>query len=147
MSRKLFGAGCGVLIALGLVHSMGHYGLMNAQGDTEAERQLLSLMRGNPQDMGLGFVRSMFDLLAGFSLTFVVLPIGMGLQGFVLLGHERRAPGLLRQGSIVYAGICGIMTAVAFRYWFPAPLLFLVAAFLCFAAAVATAPGRPSTGA
>ena len=99
-----------MLIALGLVHSMGHYGLMNAQGDTEAEKQLLSLMRGNPQDMGLGFVRSMFDLLAGFSLTFVVLPIGMGLLGFVLLGHERRAPGLLRQGSIVYAGVFGIMT-------------------------------------
>ena len=140
MSRKLFAAGCGVLIALGLVHSMGHYGLMNAQGDTEAEKQLLSLMRGNPQDMGLGFVRSMFDLLAGFSLTFVVLPIGMGLLGFVLLGHERRAPGLLRQGSIVYAGVFGIMTGIALRYWFPAPLFFLAAVFLCFAAAVATAP-------
>ena len=45
------------------------------------------------------------------------------------------------------AGIYGIMAAVAFRYWFPAPLVFLVAAFLCYAAAVATAPGRPSTGA
>ena len=32
------------------------------------------------------------------------------------------------------------MTAVAFRYWFPAPLFFLAAAFLCFVAAVATAP-------
>ena len=140
MSRRLFAAGCCVLIALGLVHSIGHYGLMSAQGDTEAEKQLLSLMRGNPQDMGLGFVRSMFDLLAGFSLTFVVLPIGMGLMGLVLLAHERRAPGLLRQGSIVYAGVYGIMTGIALRYWFPAPLFFLAAAFLCFAAAVATAP-------
>jgi hypothetical protein len=140
MSRKLFGAGCVVLIALGLVHSMGHYGLMSAEGDNEAEKQLLLLMRGNPQDMGLGFVRSMFDLLAGFSLTFVVLPIGMGLLGLVLLGHERRAPGLLRQGSVVYAGVFGIMTGIALRYWFPAPLFFLAAAFLCFTAAVATAP-------
>jgi hypothetical protein len=140
MSRKLFGAGCWVLIATGLVHSMGHYGLMSAQGDTEAEKQLFSLMRGNRQDMGLGFVRSLFDLLAGFSLTFVVLPIGIGLLGFVLLAHEKRAPGLLRQGSIVLAGVFGIMTGVALRYWFPAPLFFLAAAFLCFAAAVATAP-------
>jgi hypothetical protein len=140
MTRKLFGAGCWVLIATGVVHSMGHYGLVNAQGNTEAEKQLLSLMRANPQDMGLGFVRSMFDLLAGFSLTFVVLPIGMGLLGLVLLAHERRAPGLLRQGSIVYAGVYGIMTGIALRYWFPAPLFFLAAAFLCFAAAVATAP-------
>ncbi len=140
MTRKLFGAGCWVLIATGAVHSLGHYGLVNAQGDTEAERQLLFLMRGNPQDMGLGFVRSMFDLLAGFSLTFVVLPLGMGLLGLVLLGHERRAPGLLRQGAIVYAGTFGIMTGIALRYWFPAPLFFLAAAFVCFAAAVATAP-------
>jgi hypothetical protein len=147
MSRKLFATGCWVLIATGLVHLLGHYSLMNAQGDSEAERQLLSLMRGNPQDMGLGFVRSMFDILAGFSLTFVVLPAGMGLLGLLLLRHEGRAPGLLRQAAIVYAGLYGIMTGIALRYWFPAPLLFLAAAFLCFAAAVATAPGRPSTGA
>jgi len=140
MSRRLFAAGCWVLIATGLVHSLGHYGMMNAQGDTEAEKQLLSLMRGNAQDMGLGFVRSMFDIVAGFSLTFVVLPAGMGLLGLLLLRHDGRAPGLLRQATIVYAGLYGIMTAIAFRYWFPAPLFFLAAAFLCFAAAVATAP-------
>ena len=32
MSRKLFAAGCWVLIALGLVHLMGHYGLMTRPG-------------------------------------------------------------------------------------------------------------------
>lgn len=140
MSRKTFAAGCWVLIALGLVHLMGHYGLVTAEGDTEAERQLLSLMRGNPQDMGLGFVRSMFDIVAGFSLTFSILPAGMGLLGLVLRRHEGRAPGLLRQASVVYAGVYGVMTALALRYWFPAPLFFLAAAFLCFGAAVATAP-------
>jgi uncharacterized membrane protein len=89
--------------------------------------------------MGLGFVRSMFDIVAGFSLTFSILPAGMGLLGLLLLRHEGRAPGLLRQASIAYAGVYGIMTAVALRYWFPAPLFFLAAAFLCFVAAVATA--------
>ncbi len=140
MSRKLFGAGCLVLIALGLAHLLGHYHLVTAQGDTEAERQLLSLMRGNPQDMGLGFVRSTFDILAGFSLAFSVLSAGMGLVGLALLRHESRAPRLLGRIAVVYAGVYGIMTAVGLRYWFPAPLSFLAAAFLCFAAAVATAP-------
>jgi hypothetical protein len=144
MTRKLFGVGCWVLIATGLVHTLGHYGLVTSQGDTEAERQLLSLMRGNPQDMGLGFVRTIFDILAGFSLTFVVLPVGMGLVGLLLLRHEGRAPGLLRQAAIAYAGIYGIMTGIAFRYWFPAPLFFMAAAFLCFAAAVAKAPREPA---
>jgi hypothetical protein len=140
MSPKLFAAGCWVLVALGLVHLVGHYGLVTAQGDTEAEKQLLSLMRANPQDMGLGFVRSMFDIVTGFSLTFSILPAGMGVLGLLLARHEGRAPGLLRQASIVYAGVYGIMTAVALRYWFPAPLSFLAAAFFCFVAAVATAP-------
>ena len=86
-----------MLVATGLAHPMGHYSLMNTQGDTEAEKQLLSLMRGNPQDMGLGLVRSTFDILAGFRLTFSVLPAGRGVLGLLLLRHEGRAPGLLRQ--------------------------------------------------
>jgi hypothetical protein len=140
MSRKLFTAGCVVLIALGLVHLLGHYGLVTSQGDNDAERQLLAMMRANPQDMGLGFVRSMFDLVTGFSLTFSILPLGMGLAGLVVRGHASAAPGLLRQAAIVYAGTFGVMTGVALRYWFPAPLSFLAAAFVCFVAAVATAP-------
>jgi hypothetical protein len=140
MSRKLFAAGCWVLVATGLVHLAGHYSLVTAVGQDETDRQLLSLMRGDTRDLGLGFVRSTFDILAGFSLTFSILPAGMGLLGLLLLRHEGRSPGLLRQAAIVYAGLYGIMTAIALRYWFPAPLFFLAAAFLCFVAAVATAP-------
>jgi hypothetical protein len=140
MSRKLFTAGCVVLIALGLVHLLGHYSLTTNQGQTEPERQLLAMMRANPQDMGLGMVRSMFDIVSGFSLTFSVLPLAMGLAGLVVRRHASAAPGLLRQASIVYAGSYGVMTGVALRYWFPAPLVFIAAAFVCFAAAVATAP-------
>jgi len=140
MSRRLFTAGCWVLVAIGLVHLVGHYSLMTAQGDTEVEKQFFFLMRADFWDMGLGFVRSTFDIVAGFSLTFSVLPIGMGLLGLLVRRHAGQAPGLLRSASIVYAGVYGIMTAIALRYWFPAPLVFLAAAFLCFVAAVATAP-------
>jgi hypothetical protein len=138
--RRLFAAGSWVLIALGLAHLLGHYGLMTGEGENETERQLLALMRGYTSDMGLGFVRSTFDILAGFSLTFSILPAGLGLLGLVLLRHADRAPGLLRQAAIVNAGVYGVMTAMAFRYWFPLPIVFLAAAFLCFAGAVATAP-------
>jgi hypothetical protein len=140
MHRKLFAAGCWILVLTGLVHLLGHYSLVTAQGDTEAERQLLSMMRANPQDMGLGFVRSMFDIVTGFSLTFSILTAGLGLLGLVVRRHEDRARGLLGPASIAYAGIFGVMTGVAFRYWFPAPLFLLAAAFLCFVAAVATTP-------
>ena len=139
MSRKLFTAGCVVLVALGLVHLLGHAAMQANQGESDAERQMLSLMRGHKQDLGLGFVRSMSDILNGFSLHFSVASLGMGLCGFVVRRHARAAAGLLRQVAIVYAATYGVLTAIGLRYWFPAPLLFLVGGFVCFTAAAATA--------
>jgi hypothetical protein len=139
MSRKLFTAGCVVLIALGLVHLLGHAAMQANQGENDAERQMLSLMRDHRQDMGLGFVRSMSDIVNGFSLHFSVAALWLKHCGFVVRRHARAAPGLLRQVAIVYAATYGVLTAVGLRYWFPAPLLFLIAAFVCFAGAVATA--------
>jgi hypothetical protein len=127
-----------VLVALGLVHLLGHHMLTTSQGDTDAERQMLALMRSNPQNMGLGMMRTTFDILAGFSLYFSVSSLGLGLIGLVVRRHASAAPGLLRQTAIAYAGTYGIATAVGLRYWFPAPLFFLALAFVCFVAAVAT---------
>lgn len=143
MARRTFAAGCWVLIATGLVHLLGHVGLMSAQGDGDVERQMLGLMRSHTSDMGLGFVRSMMDLVAGFSLTFVILPAGFGLLGLVVLRYSDRTPALLREAAIVYAGVYGVMTAIAFRYWFPAPIAFLTVAFACFAVSVAAARKQP----
>jgi hypothetical protein len=137
MTRRFFAAGCWVLIVMALVHLLGHYGMMANQGDGDAERQMLSLMRGERQDLGLGMVRSMMDIVAGFSLAFSLLAAGCGLFGLTLVRHEHRAPGLLRQAAVNYAGIFGILTAIALRYWFPAPLAFVAAAFACFAGAAA----------
>ena len=140
MSRKLFTAGCVVLVLLGLVHLLGHYHLATASGDNEQERQAIAAMKGDPRDLGLGMVRSTFDFFVGFSLTFSVVSLGLGLLGFVVRGHFAAAPGLLRQAAVVYAGTMGVMTGVTIRYFFPPPLAFVALAFLLFVAAVATAP-------
>lgn len=142
MPRRLFVAGCVVLLATGLVHLLGHYAMVTNPGGGETERQLLTLMREYRQDMGLGFVRSTFDILTGFSLTFSILTTGMGMLGLAVRRHASVAPTLLQQAAVVYAGIFGVMTGMALRYWFPAPLFFLAAAFLCFVGAVATADRR-----
>jgi hypothetical protein len=142
MSRKLFTAGCVVLILLGLVHLLGHHHLMTAVGDTEQERQLLAAMKADTRDMGLGMMRSTFDFFAGFSLTFSVMSLGLGLAGFVVRGHATAAPGLLRQTAIVYAGTWAVMVGVGLRYFFSVPLAFIATVFLLFAAAAATAAPR-----
>jgi hypothetical protein len=140
MSRKLFTAGCVVLILLGLVHLVGHHHLTTSPGDTEHEQKVLSMMREDPQDLGLGMKRTIFDFFAGFSLTFSVMTLGMGLAGWVVRSHVGAAPGLLRSTAIVYAGTLGVMAGVTLRYFFPPPLAFVAAAFVLFAAAAATAP-------
>jgi hypothetical protein len=142
VSRRLFATGCWILVVMAAVHLLGHYGLVTGQGGDETHRQLLSLMREYRRDLGLGMVRSTMDILAGFSLAFSLQSAAAGLMGLLVLRHESRAPGLLRQLAIVYAGAFGVFTAVAIRYWFPAPLAFITAAFACFVAAVAVSVRR-----
>jgi hypothetical protein len=142
LSRRFFATGAWVLIALGLVHLVGHYNLVTAQGADETQRQLLELMRGYRQDLGAGFVRSTMDLMTGFSLTFSILSVGVGVLDLALLRHAAGFSPLLRSAGVVNAGIFGLMSAMAWRYWFSVPLLFLVLAFLCFAASVVLSPRR-----
>jgi hypothetical protein len=142
LSRRFFATGAWVLIALGLVHLVGHYNLVTAQGADETQRQLLELMRGYRQDLGAGFVRSTMDLMTGFSLTFSILSVGVGVLDLVTLRHTTGVSPLLRGAGTVNAGIFGVMSAMAWRYWFSVPLLFLVLAFLCFAASVVLSPRR-----
>lgn len=140
MSRKLFTAGCVVLILLGLVHLLGHYHLTTTAGDDEKDRQLLAAMKSDARDVGLGMRRTTFDFFAGFSLTFSVMSLGMGLAGWVVRRHAGAVPGLLREAAIVYAGTLGALAGVTLRYFFPPPLAFVATAFLLFAASLATAP-------
>jgi hypothetical protein len=141
MAMKLFTAGAWVLILLGLVHLAGHVALQGATGENEVERQLLSLMRDTRTDFGAGFVRSMRDLMSGFSLTFSVLPIGIGVIDLIVGRRGAAVPGLVRAIAIVNAVVFGVMTGVGFAYWFLAPILFLAVASLCFGIA-AVAIGR-----
>jgi hypothetical protein len=141
-SRWLFAAGAWVLIALGLAHLVGHYSFVTAEGTGETQRRLLELMRGYQFDFGHNFLRSTMELLAGFSLAFSVLSAGLGAVDLVVLHHSNGWTPLLRGAVIVNAGVFGIMAALALRYWFPAPLLFLSAAFLCFVSSLGLCPRR-----
>ncbi len=142
MSRRLFGAGAWVLVALGLAHLVGHYGLMNAKAADETQARLLDLMKGYQLDFGLNFMRSMFELLAGFSLVFSLYSLALGVVSLLVLKHSSGWSPLLRHVAMANAGALGIMTAVALRYWFPTPFLFVATAFLCFVTALGLSPLR-----
>jgi hypothetical protein len=66
-----------------------------------------------------------------------ILPLGIGALDLVVARHARAVPSLLHAAAAVNAAVFGVMTVIALRYWFLAPLSFLAVAFLCFSLAVA----------
>ena len=134
-ARWLYRLGAWVLILLGAVHFLGHLSLMSTQPANDVERELLGLMKGYKMP---GSGRSMMELLAGFSLTFTVLPVTLGLTGvLVASGLDGRR---LRRLSLIAALCLAAETVVSILYWFAAPATFLAVATLCFAAASIAPP-------
>ncbi len=127
--RRLFKTGAWVLILLGLAHSLSLF--QKPLPANDIEKQLLDLMDGYKFNL-LGSLRSMADLLQGFSASFAVAALCLGVLA-LLLSRERA--GLLKRVALVDTIWLGVMTAVSLRYFFIIPTSFLVAALLIFALA------------
>jgi hypothetical protein len=127
--RRLFKTGAWVLVLLGLVHSLSLIQKLVPANDTE--RQLLDLM-ANYKFSLMGSLRSMSDLLQGFSASFALAALCLGALSLVL-GRERA--GLLKRVAVINTIWLAAMIAVSLHYFFVAPTSFLVAALLIFALA------------
>jgi hypothetical protein len=127
--RRLFKAGAALLVLMGLVHSLSLFQEMVPANDTE--RQLLALMTNYKFNM-IGSLRSMGDLLRGFSISFMLGALGLGVLDLVL---ARERAGLLKRVALINSLWLAAMTANSLRYFFVAPTSFLVAALLIFAVA------------
>ena len=127
--RRLFKTGAVVLVLVGLVHALSLFEKPVPANDTE--RQLLDLMANYKFNL-LGSARSMADLMRGFSVSFMVAALGLGVLD-LLLSRER--PGLLKRVALINAIWLAAMTAVSLHYFFVVPTSFLAAALLIFALA------------
>jgi hypothetical protein len=127
--RRLFTTGALLLVLLGLAHSLSPF--EKPVPANETERQLLDLMANYKFNL-MGSVRSMADLLRGFSVTFMLAALGIGALD-LLLSRERA--GMLKRVAIINVIWLAVMTAVSLRYFFAAPTSFLGAALLIFALA------------
>src|SRR5436309_13842632 len=104
--RRLFDAGAVALLILGLVHSLS---LIREQVPaTETEKQLLGLMSGYRFNL-MGSIRTMTDLVRGFSVSFIRAALGFAL--FDLLLFRERA-GLLKRAALANIIWLAAMTAV-----------------------------------
>jgi hypothetical protein len=138
--RRLFLAGALLLIVMGLVHSLSLVKAPVPSNDTE--RQLLDLMFNYRFNL-LGSLRSMQDLMTGYSIAFLLAALGLGA---VDLSLRREPAELIQRIAIVNALWLAAMTAVSLRYFFAAPTSFLAAALILFLLAAITLP-RTGAGA
>ena len=137
--RRLFKAGAVALLILGLVHSLS---LIREQVPAnETEKQLLGLMSGYRFNL-MGSIRTMNDLVRGFSVSFMLAALGFAL--FDLLLFRERA-GLLKRAALANIIWLAAMTAISFRYFFIIPISFFTATLLIFVLAWLKLPSEGTT--
>jgi len=127
--RTCFRVGSWILLALAMVHLIGHFQEPVAENDTE--RRLLALMTTHRKNM-MGTMRSTMDLLNGFSLAFSIMPAGVALLNMMLGGRFRGDADMLRSAAAINTLLWGAMLVNSAVYWFAAPTVFLAAATLMF---------------
>jgi hypothetical protein len=110
--RRLFKTGAVVLVISGLVHSISLFQKPAPLNDTE--KQLLGLMTDYRFDL-MGSMRSMSELLQGFSVAFMLAMIGVGVLDLVL---ARERTGVLKRVALINAIWLAAMTADSLRYFF-----------------------------
>jgi hypothetical protein len=135
---RLFKAGALWLLILGAVHSTSLFIKQVPANDTE--RQILDLMTSYRFNL-IGSLRSMSDLMRGFSVAFMLAPLAFGVLDLVL---SRERAGLLKRVALVQIIWLAAMIVVALRYFFAVPLSFLVVALLIFALAWLKLPADAS---
>jgi hypothetical protein len=136
--RRLFKAGALWLLILGAVHSTSLF--IKQVPANDIERQILDLMTSYRFNL-TGSLRSMSDLMRGFSVAFMLAPLAFGVLDLML---SRERAGLLKRVALVQIIWLAAMIVVALRYFFAVPLSFLVVALLIFALAWLKLPADAS---
>jgi hypothetical protein len=113
--RRLFKTGAVALLILGLVHSLSLIPERVPAHDTE--NQLYGLMSSYKFNL-IGSMRSMADLLRGFSVSFMLGALGFALFDLLLF---RERTGLLKRAGLANIIWLAAMMAVSLDYFFRYP--------------------------
>ena len=125
--RRLFTAGAVFLVVLGCVHALSL--VHDLVPSNESEKQLQDLMTSYRFNL-MGSMRSMDELLRGFSISFLLAAFVLGALDLAL---RRERAGLLKRVARVNAIWLAVMTAVSVRYFFAMPTLCLAVGLAIFA--------------
>lgn len=132
--RRPFKTGAAAMLLLACVHAISLFEKPTPANDTE--KQLLDLMANYKFNL-MGSLRSMWELMRGFSVAFTLWALGLGILD---LAFSNECTALLKRLAFLNVLWLAAITAVSLRYFFAAPTSFLVAALLIFTAALLVLP-------
>jgi hypothetical protein len=128
--RRLFVAGAIMLLLLGVAHSLSLLETPPVPAN-DTEKQLLDLISSYKFDL-VGSIRTMKDLLRGFSISFMVGAFAVGVMDLSL---RRESARVLKRAALVNVIWLAALTTVSLKYFFAVPTAFLAAALAIFAVA------------
>jgi hypothetical protein len=137
--RRLFKTGAVAFLIIGAVHSISFFQPLLPANDTE--KQLLDLMSNYKFNLA-GSLRSMDNLLTGFSMCFMLAALAFGAFDLAL---SRERTGLLKRAALINILWLVAMLAVSLRYFFIVPTSFLAATLLIFVLAWWKLPAEGTT--
>lgn len=138
--RVFFGIGTWACIATAAIHMVGQLA-GNPAPQNPTEEALFKLLTTYQKDFGAGFHRTTSDFLNGFSISFSLLLLWVGVLCLVLARSRGDEPALLRTVSGVCAVLSGLLLIVSVAYFFLPPTACLAVVFLGFAGAALSPAG------
>jgi hypothetical protein len=139
LGRRIFKTGAVLLIVIAAVHSLSLIRERTPANDTE--RQLFELMTNYKFNL-MGTMRSMSELMSGFSAAFGLAVLGFGLLDIAVWSERAR---LLKKVALANSLWLAAMLVVSLHYFFLVPTSFLALALVIFVFAWWKLPASETT--
>jgi len=142
--RICFRVGAWASVATSFIHMAGAFAGARQPPADATETELLKLMTTYHKDMGGGILRSTMDLLNGFSVSFALLFLWVGILCVVLVRRRAEDAVLMRPVTWTCAIFSGALLAVSVVDFFWPPTICVAVVFLGFAGAMMPPAGAPA---
>jgi hypothetical protein len=140
LQRVLFRAGAGACLVTAGLHLIGHFSGGPAPAN-ETEATLQRLMRTYSFDV-MGVKLTMSNLVDGFSMTYSVYLVLMGLSALVVIGGLPESARIVRRIAMLDALAAFALLAIGWGHFPPPPNICMAIIGLAFAGSLA---GKPSS--
>jgi hypothetical protein len=132
--RIFFRIGASAMVVTSFIHIAGALAGEAQKPSDPTEAELMRLMTTYYKDMGGGILRSRMDLIRGFSHSYSILILWIGVLGLILLRRHSDASLMRLMASACAIFSLALLTISAVFFFWP-PTICCAVIFLAFAGA------------